>query len=224
MKIDSKWHLILLFSALTALVSFRAHAETAAEKNKYELANVIKGLMINNGADDFEYTDLKKYSKGNEYYIDNISDRPTYNGKPYRTEEYSLNYKGKMPLYIRGLRFIRENMEDDNLWNVEISGSHAKPMKFYFFSIKPEINLSGGPKYLKQNGIKLKTIACVIDTPLNYLVFYRASARGKQSIILEVMASSGSGGTWYSYGIHWTDYILNHFPSDVEPGKCPIEE
>jgi len=223
MKTNSKWQLLVLYGAWTALVSCDAYAVTAAEKKKYELANVIKGLMVNVGAHDFYYTDIKKYSKNNQFVSNDVK-KSKSTDKPYGTEEYSVSYEGKMPLYLHGLRFIAENMEDDNLWNVKISGSHALPMKVYFDSTQSEINLNGGPKYFRSNGIILKPIACHIDGPGNYLIYYRANVHGKKSIILEIMASSGSGGGWYSYGVHWTDYVLKHLPFDVTVGECIIND
>lgn len=209
---------VIFCGLLTA--GFCSYAADDAELAKYELANVVKGLMSDKTAESPSYLFFKKYVRNMvSVSADQASGPYSF---PGNVRDYGKVYRGEMPLNVNGKRFLAENMADKYSWVVYVAGSNAQPNVLHLKG-DPVIN-SGGQSYFIKAGIQLQPIACDVIDSQNYEGYYFASTPGKSPIVLQINKSTGSGGVWYSYGIFWNGFPVKDLPQTAAIGACSIKD
>lgn len=203
-----------------------ASAETggspsSAEKKNYELSTLIKKMMGYNS-----YLQYKSVVKN----IASITPKEIYANKdlvPDVVLDSLKIYAGKIPIYVKGKRFLGENMSGRDLWTIYVAGPNAVVSTVYITS-EEAVALSGGASYFKNAGLKIEPLICDGEsTNSNYRAYYKVYVTGKDSANLSISKSSGSGGTWYSYGLSWGDIKVSDLGLDNQRatvGTCGITD
>lgn len=214
-----------LIAATLALCCSVASATTAVSEKRVELAELFKQLMVNVGTTDSKdsYLEMKRIfgklqkaepgdlaPKGNETF-------------PSDSTNYFYIYQGRMDILANGAALATDRMQEDASWQVWVAGPRAMVTNVWL-STEHAADAKAGPKYLRSKGIALEPISCSQIDGGNYTALYKASAPGKRPLLLEVSASSGSGGTWYSYQATWLSIKASQLPADAEIGLCEVIE
>ena len=226
------FRLVALFVALlvSTTVSSQQTGGTALDVGRFELSSVVKSLMIDRaGRDGFhgDYLYFKSLLSGLHLLTEQELRKPSPESFAGNPDEYLYVYEGKMPLYVKGQRFLAENMEDRYLWSVHVAGPKAFVSSVFIRSEKPVARqASGGANYFANSGLKLDPLTCESpgQTSANYTAFYRVSAPNKNSLILGISKSTGSGGVWYSYEIAWYGIKPSKLGPEVTIGLCQIAD
>lgn len=217
----------MLFRVLLAIllaVSMPAIGADEADASKLELATVIKIMMPAKNGPGFGYLDAKKFARN----FRQLSQREAVANSEYFPGEfprYGQVLRGEMELYVGGTRFLVENMQDQYTWPVFIAGPRAAPTSLFIRGDRP-VGSNGGPNYFRKNGVELVPVVCnkLDGSNNNYESVFIASAPGKQTIVLQINKSTGSGGTWYNYGVHWGGLLARDLPKDASIGECDIKD
>lgn len=222
--------LVLLLSLLisTGAQSQSTGNATTQDVGRFELSSIVKGLMIDkSGRDGFRGDYLYFKSLLTEIHL--LSDQElrkaspeSFSGNP---ADYLYIYEGKMPLFVKGRRFLAENMEDKYLWSVHVAGPKAFVSSVYIRSEKPVArDASGGAAYFTGSGLKLDPLSCESPgkTNNNYTALYKVSAPNKHPVLLSISKSTGSAGVWYSYELAWSGIKTSKLGPETIVGECEI--
>jgi len=197
------------------LVGFRpAYAkELAPGAKEYELSEVIRAVLVDRPKPDEglattafrDYNFFKKYVRDIQFHSEtwctpaaaapcDSKGSETMRGNP-------KVYIGKLGLLINGKRSIAENPEDKYDWTAYVGGPMVGATDFELASEKPG---GVGADYFRAAGFSLYPVACHNPGGAagNYDAAYIIVAPGKIQAILTIRASTGSGGSWYQYGLH----------------------
>jgi hypothetical protein len=214
-----------LIASTLALCCSVASASAAASEKRVELVDLLKQLMVNVGkaAPKDSYLEMKGIfgklqkaepsdlaPKGNETF-------------PGDGANYFYIYQGRIDILANGKPLATDRMQEDASWQVWVAGPKAMVTNVWLRT-EHAADAKAGPKYLRSKGIALEPISCSQLNGGNYTALYKASAPGKRPILLEVSASSGSGGTWYSYQATWFSIKASQLPTDAEIGLCEVIE
>ena len=218
---------------LTLSVSTSIAAALAPGQKAYELADVIRAVMVDQTKSTPSYsTALRPYNDFKSYVreIKSAEDEDgsaTLRGRP-------KVYTAKIALLVKGKRFIAENPEDQYDWTVRLGGPMVGASDFELKNNKPisqDIE-TGGADYFRKLGFSLFPVACHNPggSGGNYSAAYIIVAPGKIQAVLTIEASTGSGGRWYQYGLHlsgmdWIDTPgFQRNPTDplTPMGDCQI--
>lgn len=217
------YNLLIAVVSLLPTCAFSDSVPLNSEKSKFELANVVRGLLVDKGSSGTQYLDLKKLVRNLHYFTNDENAKAGSTFFPGDYNRYGKIYRGEIALFVNGKRFLGENMEDQYSWIVYVAGPNAAPSTLYITSDKT-VAASGGPSYFRKAGLTLQPIACSSVSGGNYDGYFIVSAPGKRSAILQIRESSGSGGSWYSYGLFWDGLLTNDLPKDMEVGDCAIND
>lgn len=211
--------LVAIFCGLLTACSC-SYATDDAEQVKYELANVVKGLMSDKTARSPDYLFFKKYVRN--MTLVSAKQAPGPDSFPGNVKDYGKVYRGEMPLNVNGKRFLAENMVDKYSWVVYVAGSNVQPDVLYVKG-DPVIS-SGGQSYFIKAGVQLQPIACNVIDSQNYEGYYFASTPRKSPIVLQISKSTGSGGVRYSYGVFLNGFPVKDLPQTTDIGECGIKD
>jgi len=142
---------------------------------------------------------------------------------PKDRSDYYYIFHGRINLLAQGKPVATDRLAEDASWKVWVAGPKAMASSVWLASDNAS-NRDAGPKYLRSRGIVLEPVACSQIGRGNYTAIYHANAPGRRPILLEVTASSGSGGKWYSYHVTWFSMKASELPKDAEVGLCDVDD
>lgn len=191
----------------------------------YELAHLIKQLMVSTDpvSSKDSYLEMKEvFGKLKQAEPSDLA--PTGNETFPRSEtDFFYIYQGRVNLLAKGKPLATDRMQDNPSWRVWVAGQKALVTNVWLMS-ENSAKAKGGPSYLRSQGLTLDPLACQAVNGGNYSAYYKVSAPGKRPAILEISASSGSGGTWYSYQVTWFSIKASELAPESEIGLCKIDD
>lgn len=217
---------LLIFLVVTDTFGQQLSNQQLVDLEKYELASVVKNLMIDKASNvgfRHDYLHFKSLLSGIRLVAENELRRPSYQGFPGNPDDYLYVYEGKMPVFVNGQRLLDENMKDQYLWSVYFAGPKAFVSTAYILS-EQSVRTVAGASYFSSAGLKLDPLSC--DTyggsGTDYSAYYKVSAPNKEPLVLGITKSVGSGGMWYSYEISWHGVKASTVGKDAILGICDI--
>lgn len=220
---------ILLFTALSlaTAASVAQGAAPPSQIERYELASVVKSLMIDREKTGFrgDYLSFKSMFsplREVEGATRRVAGPESFPGKE---ADFFYIYEARIPLYVRKERLLAENMKDEYLWRVFVAGPRAAPSNVYIMSQWP-VGQPAGATYFNAQGLKLDVVSCekLGGSSTNYNAYYKVSAPGKFPLLLGISKSTGSGGVWYSYEITWYGIKASSLGNEAEIGLCQVND
>jgi len=214
----------ILASTLALCCSAALSAPPSNIKN-IELTDLLKQLMVSTGAVSSKDSYLEMKGIFGKLQKAEPSDlAPSgYETFPKNSNDYFYIYHGRINLLAKGKPIATDRMEEDASWKVWVAGPKAMVTNVWLRSDNAS-NTKAGPKYLKSKGLILEPISCSQVSGGNYTALFKASAPGKRPILLEIGASSGSGGTWYAYQAAWFSMKASELPQDAAIGLCEVDD
>lgn len=189
-----------------------------------ELADLLKQLMLSDKPTDNKDSFLKMKDIFGQLKQAESNDLTSgYESFPANGNDFLYIYHGRVTLLAGGRPIATDRMENDNSWKVWLAGPRTDVVGLW---LSTENSSAGkaGPLYLKSKGIILDAIACDYMSGGNYTAWYKASVPSKKPMLLEITASSGSGGTWYTYHVTWFSITASKLPKNSQIGLCEIRE
>jgi len=185
----------------------------ARDGGGYELAEVLAWAMPKSAANAATLPSLQDYNR----FKGVVSDIK-------RSEGGDGQYVGKVVPLVDGTRVAAENIEDDYAWRVWIDGPQAgaASVKFDSFGKGNAVSAEIGPAYLRRHGFDLVALACFGSggTPNNADAMYLARFPGKAPTLMTFSVSTGSGGVFNSWLLH---YVMSSGKTYREQERPTIE-
>lgn len=148
------------FLSVTAVGAY-AQSATASDTERYELASLVKGMMVSRDKTGFRadylsfkplFASLRELSPANRRAAGTES-------FPGKEADYFYIYEARIPLFVRKRRLTAENMKDEYLWSVFIAGPRAAPSNVFIKSQWP-VGQAAGASYFSSQGLDLAAMAC----------------------------------------------------------------
>jgi hypothetical protein len=142
-------------------------------------------------------------------------------------------FEGQIAIGVDGRRATPENIEDEYRWKASLDGPEVGANIVELESVRAVL-ADTGPAYLRKMGFELIGLACFSEggTPTNATALYLAKYVGKQPTLMLYSVSTGSGGTFVNYSLHFGSLSWNHVPGATQPnfkgeiqpfGYCPYK-
>lgn len=214
----------ILASTLALCCSAALSAPPIGSKS-IELADLLKQLMASTAQTSSKDSYLEMKDVFGKIQKAEPSDfAPNgYETFPKSSSDYFYIYHGRINLLAKGKPIAADRMQEDASWKVWIAGPKAMVTNVWL-STDHAANTKAGPKYFRSQGLTLESISCSRINGGNYSALYKVSAPSKRPILLEIGASSGSGGTWYTYQATWFSIKASELPQDADIGLCEVDD
>ncbi len=212
------------------LATGAALAQDRNATKSFELASLIKQLMVNSaasGTNKDSYLELKKlFGSLREANANDL--QPIGNETfPGNGAEFFRIYQTRADIQIKGVPLAEDNLKNDSSWRIWVAGPKAMATNVYIRSENAvNANTNAGASYFAANGLTLDPIVChsIEGSARNYSAYYKVTALGKRPVLLGISASTGSGGTWYSYEVTWFALKASRIDQAAEVGLCNVKD
>lgn len=193
----------------------------------HELAQVVKDLIE---PDARNWVAFKKFVRESRL-LPSGERLVTRDGVPTGTlDRYSKTYLGWTVLTVRRAPLVPETLTGTGRYNVYMSGSNATPDAVFLGSEEPtDPSGSAGARYFADAGLRVTPAACEsfgdAASSTNYDAYYWVGAPGRRDrVLLRISKSTGSGGVWYGYELHWDGRKVLERTPDLQLGDCGIDD
>jgi len=192
----------------------------------YELSELVKFMMVDSHNDDRlsdgrDYNDFKEIARD----IRRVEKGDRFPGEFYGKVSRGDNlFRGTTKILVDGKRLLAENIEDDYDWGVYVSGPKIEANVVSISSSRPvRVGVDAGANYFRKARFRLIPLICYSQSSLentsNYEALYLILYPGKAPAFFSISTSTGSGGHWVSYVLHygpvaWYDVALGHDSPD----------
>ncbi|MYM92660.1 hypothetical protein [Duganella vulcania] len=194
-----------------------------AHEGAYELADVLLWAMPDAKPGESSLPDIQDYNRF-KGIVANIKVSKTNLG----------GYEGQILIAADGKRAIAENIEDDYKWRVFITGPQVGASDIEFESGRAIVG-DIGPGYLRKHKFDVLALSCFSEggTSSNASVLYLVRYPGKAQSLLTYSVSTGSGGVFISYQLHYGPIEWSAIPGATTPnyqggmqrfGDCPYKD
>jgi hypothetical protein len=210
--------------SILAITCSAAIATEPVEMKSTELADVIRQLMVSAKQTSTKDSYIEMKAIFGKLRLAESGDLAPNGMETFlKNNDYFYIFHGRINLLANSRPIAQDRMQDDASWKVWVVGPKAMVTDVWLRT-NNAASSSAGPRYLRSKGLTLEPLSCSQLNASNYSAIYKVSAPGKRPILLDILSTSGSGGTWYSYHATWFSLKASDLAPEASIGLCEIDE